>query len=106
MFISEFKKSSVHRFKEKVGILLTDGTICFAIHHEVRTNAKPFAYLKPCLAAACPIDAYLHKQCVELSKRIVLIHHNTHHLVQAVGNARTILFAYLLARKVGSNHRK
>lgn len=46
-FVSEFKKSSVHSFNEKVGILLTNSTIRFAVHHKVRGNAKPFAYLKP-----------------------------------------------------------
>lgn len=46
-FVSEFKKAAPHRFHKKVGILLTDSTIRFAVHHKVRGNAKPFAYLKP-----------------------------------------------------------
>lgn len=40
------------------------------------------------------------------SKRVVLKYHYVHHLIKAVGNACTILLAYLRPRKVGSYHRE
>lgn len=48
----------------------------------------------------------MSNKCRRSSKRVVLKYHYVHHLVKAVGNACTILRAYLRPRKVGSYHRE